>query len=139
MIYKLMRLLAQWLLFFVGVTALYGGSKLLSDPSGQALGLPEDYLEALPFGSFFIPGMALFVLIGVSSLLVCLSVAAHLRHYGWYVAAQGLVLAGWVLVQLILFATFEPVLHTPYLSIAMVLMVVGFWLKQAEKKRRMIL
>ncbi len=139
MIYKLMRLLAQWLLFFVGITALYGGSKLLSDPSGQALGLPEEYLEELPFGSFFIPGMALFVIIGVSSLLVCLSVAAHVRYYGWYVAAQGLVLAGWVLVQLILLGSFVPVLHTPYFSIAMVLMVVGFWLQQAEKKRNLIL
>ncbi len=61
-----------FLLAFLGLSAIAGGGALIISPSGKLLGgLPLSILERSPFNDFLIPGIILFVVLGlVPSLLV---------------------------------------------------------------------
>lgn len=60
------------LLSFLGLSAIGGGGALIISPSGKLLGgLPLSILERSPFNDFLVPGIILFVVLGIiPSLLV---------------------------------------------------------------------
>ena len=60
------------LLAFLGLSAIGGGGALIISPSGKLLGgLPLSILERSPFSDFLVPGIILFVVLGIiPSLLV---------------------------------------------------------------------
>ncbi len=60
------------LLAFLGLSAIGGGGTLIISPSGKLLGgLPLSILERSPFNDFLVPGIILFVVLGIiPSLLV---------------------------------------------------------------------
>ncbi len=60
------------LLAFLGLSAIGGGGALIISPSGKLLGgLPLSILQNSPFTNFLIPGIILFVVLGVlPSLLI---------------------------------------------------------------------
>ena len=60
------------LLAFLGLSAIGGGGALMISPSGKLLGgLPLSILERPPFNDFLVPGIILFVVLGIiPSLLV---------------------------------------------------------------------
>ncbi len=67
----------HFLLSFLGLSALGGGGALILSPSGKLLGgLPLSILERSPFQNFLIPGIILFVVLG---LVPCLLVFALLK------------------------------------------------------------
>jgi hypothetical protein len=59
-------------LAFLGLSAIGGGGALIISPSGKLLGgLPLSILELSPFNDFLVPGIILFVVLGIiPSLLV---------------------------------------------------------------------
>jgi hypothetical protein len=61
-----------FLMTFLGISALGGGAALIISPSGKLLGgLPLSILEHSPFNSFFLPGIILFIFLGlIPGLLV---------------------------------------------------------------------
>ena len=69
---KTARNIHPFLLAFLGLSAIGGGGALIISPSGKLLGgLPLSILERSPFNSFLIPGIILFVVLGlVPGLLV---------------------------------------------------------------------
>jgi hypothetical protein len=69
---KTTRNIHLFLLGFLGLSAIGGGGTLIISPSGKLLGgLPLSLLKNSPFDNFFIPGIILFVVLGVvPSLLV---------------------------------------------------------------------
>ncbi|MEO7046437.1 MAG: hypothetical protein ABI091_14090 [Ferruginibacter sp.] len=60
------------LLAFLGLSAIGGGGALIISPTGKLLGgLPLSILERSPFNDFLVPGIILFVVLGIiPSLLV---------------------------------------------------------------------
>lgn len=67
-----------FLLAFLGLGAIGGGGALLISPSGKLLGgLPLSILERSPFTDFFVPGIILFVVLG---LIPCLLVYALIKR-----------------------------------------------------------
>ena len=60
------------LLVFLSLSAIGGGGALIISPSGKLLGgLPLSILERSPFNDFLIPGIILFVILGlIPGLLV---------------------------------------------------------------------
>ena len=50
---------------FQALSGLWGGLILMIYPSGKAMQLPLSFLANTPFNNFFIPGMILFLFIGV--------------------------------------------------------------------------
>jgi hypothetical protein len=65
------------LLAFLGLSAIGGGGALIISPSGKLLsGLPLTILEQSPFNNFLIPGIILFIVLGI---IPCLLVFALLK------------------------------------------------------------
>jgi hypothetical protein len=59
------------LLAFLGLSAIGGGGALIVSPSGKLLGgLPLSILEHSPFTDFIIPGIILFLFLGVTPSLL---------------------------------------------------------------------
>lgn len=54
------------LLLFLGISAIGGGGALIISPSGRLLGgLPLSILKNSPFSNFLIPGIILFLILGI--------------------------------------------------------------------------
>lgn len=63
-----------FLLLFLGLSALGGGSLLIISPSGKLIGgLPLSILDHSPFSNFLIPGIILFLILGLSPLLLAVA------------------------------------------------------------------
>lgn len=58
------------LMFFQGVSGLYGGSLLVFDPSGELLKLPLLLLESTPFNNYLFPGIILLLILGIIPTIV---------------------------------------------------------------------
>lgn len=59
------------LLLFLGLGATGGGAFLIISPSGKLIGgLPLSILEHSPFSDFLIPGIILFLILGIAPFLI---------------------------------------------------------------------
>lgn len=101
------RLLAIVLLFVMGVNALAAGYSFMMAPSGKDVGLSARYLQFSPFTNFFIPGLVLFLLNGVLSIFAAISIIRKTKHYPQLIFLQGLILGGWIVIQVIMVRDFN--------------------------------
>jgi hypothetical protein len=99
---RFLKILASLLLLLNGIGALYGGMNLIMNPDGSSINLPLDLLDDSPFINYFIPGIILFTTIGLFSLFICVALLLKLRNYSRFIMAQGAILVGWILIQIIL-------------------------------------
>lgn len=125
---NVLRLLAVLLLLLNGTGAIFGGWSLITDPSGGDIGLPLSYLKASPFHNYVIPGIILFSLIGIFSMVTAASTIFRWRHHEWLMMAQGIFLVGWILVQMILLNHFY-YLQFVFGGIGLAFLVIGYYLK----------
>ncbi|WP_162793651.1 hypothetical protein [Runella rosea] len=102
---KALRFTAIFLLLFNGIGALYGGGLLILDPTGDKLQLPLSYLQHAPFKDYLIPGIVLFLANGVLSCVVCILTFTHHRRYAHFIILQGVILSGWILIQVLMVQT----------------------------------
>ncbi|WP_310556277.1 hypothetical protein [Flavobacterium sp.] len=59
------------LLVFLGLSAIGGGGALIISPTGELLGgLPLSILKNSPFDNFLIPGIILFIVLGIFPLFI---------------------------------------------------------------------
>lgn len=123
-----LRVLVVGLEGFVGVGAVYGGVALLAD-SWQ---LPSEWLEALPFEGWSIPGGLLLGLVGVPGL-----VGASLEALGrrWVIPwslAYGVGLVAWIGVQVLLV---PPFFLQPVIAVAGTAIAAASWARMAWHQR----
>jgi hypothetical protein len=119
------RTIAISALWFLSISAMVGAIPLLLDPTGRPWGyMTLDMLQHSPVHAFLIPGVILFLANGVMSLFVLDAMRHYRRGYGWWVAFQGCVLAGWIVVEIILLcvAAWPQIL---YLAVGVVLITTG--------------
>lgn len=127
---KTLRIAAIILLMANGISALLPGALLICDPSGRPLQMPLSMLQYSPFKNFLIPGILLFVMIGVSSVTIAILTIRRFQRYARLVLFQGCILAGWIVIQVYLLRSFH-VLHLIYGLIGLVLMALGFSLRKS--------
>ncbi|MBF7097199.1 hypothetical protein [Alkalibacter mobilis] len=97
--------------FFVGLGALFGGYTAISDPTGKSIGLDAEVaLRYGPFDDFLIPGLFLFVIIGLGNLFVGYLGIGKSRLFSFASFAQGAVLVSWIVIQCLILADVN-VLH----------------------------
>jgi hypothetical protein len=120
----LVKISSLLLLLFLSFGAIYGGLYLVIDPSGISLGLPISLIDNTPFTDYLIPGMILFVMIGLLPLSIAALTVFGVRNYGWFIVFQGCVLAGWLTVEVIM-GIFDPFVHTGYYGVAALLIIIG--------------
>ena len=109
-------------LTILAVGALYGGYALLADVTGGILEIPQAWLAGTPFSDYLIPGLFLFVVFGIGSLVVMFALWARpniglfngltkLTHEHWAWAATfalGVILVLWIVIQYLLLQRFHP-------------------------------
>jgi len=64
---------------FLGLSALFGGGALILSPSGKLLGLPLYLIEDTWFHSFLIPGLILFIVLGVIPTLIAFALNGKIK------------------------------------------------------------
>jgi hypothetical protein len=111
---------------FLGISSLAGGSGLLVDPSGQALGLPVELLEGSVFPDYLVPGLVLFFVLGVAPLVVAWGLWRRTSWSRLAVPLVGLALMIWIGVQIVVIGyAGDPPLQLAYLLLGLSILVVG--------------
>ena len=129
---KPLRIVALLTLLFLGVTSIVGSIPLILDPSGGMLGLPLSLLKHSAFHNYLIPGLILLVTNGLVVVVVFVAAARRVAGYGNMIATQGVVIAGWITVEVILLQTVVWA-HYVYWAVGLVLMVCGVALRRDRK------
>jgi hypothetical protein len=70
------------LLFFQSVSGLAGGIALMAEPGGSIMHLPITLLNNSPFANYMIPGVILFILLGVFPAFLSYALMFH-PHWEW--------------------------------------------------------
>ena len=135
---KTTRTILLILLGFLGLGAVGGGAVLLVSPSGKLVGMPLSMLDTSPFTSFLIPGLLLFIVIGLGP---CLLVIALLKkpasrfaeqlnfftdmHWSWtFSIYMAFALIIWIQAEMV-FLQAVHWLHTAYMLLAMAILFVA--------------
>jgi hypothetical protein len=86
---------------FIGVGAIDGGYLLISDPSGANMGFDLELLRSSPFKDYLIPGVLLFSINGLGSILGGLLSIMRYRFSGELAMILGLFLVLWIIFQML--------------------------------------
>lgn len=125
------RILIIILLAFNGIGAVYGGILLIADPEGWKLGIPTSVLKHSPFDDFLIPGIILFLVLGLGSLLSCALVILNTRRYPFWVILMGFILSVWISIQMLMLRDIH-LLQILYAIIGLSLMILGILERKQE-------
>ena len=101
---------------FQAVGALAGGAVLVTSPKGGIIKMPLSSLKGSPFSDFLIPGIILFVVLGVGPLVVAwallrrprsaaLEAVNPFRHEYWGWTLSGVIGVGlviWIAVEVLI-------------------------------------
>jgi hypothetical protein len=114
---------------FIGLGALGGGFMLVRDPSGSTLELPMSLLEGSPFPDFIIPGMFLFAVNGVGSMIGA-GLSFTRRRYAQEIAiVLGAILVAWIVIQVVIISSFHW-LHVLYFILGVVELGIGLYIRR---------
>lgn len=98
---------------FLGLNGIWGGGSLMLAPDGRLLQMPLSNLQKAPFPNYFLPGLLLFLFLGVYSLAVAYSLWRRpawrwpdainpfkQMHWSWTASlAVGIIAVIWIAVQ----------------------------------------
>jgi hypothetical protein len=123
-----LKILTVLLLLFNGIGAIYGGGNLILHPDGSSIELSPDWLKHTPFPDYLIPGIILFIANGLLSVFVLGTLLLKHRNYHTFVIAQGIILVGWIAIQIMLIQTIY-FLHGILGAVGLALIILG-WLQK---------
>jgi hypothetical protein len=126
------------LLFFLGMGAIFGGTVFIISPSGELFGMPLSMLNNSPFKNFLIPGIILFLVLGLVPVAIAIALikkpvskvleAFNLYkdiHWAWtYTIYIAFALIIWIQVQMMIFQAVDW-LHTFYMFFAVLIIFVA--------------
>ena len=133
---NLLRISAILLLLFNGIGALYGGWSLISHPDGSGMGMPLSMLQHSPFQDYYIPGWILLICNGLFSMSILALLLTGDDRYNRLLVLQGIILLGWLLVQVIMIQTF--VMLQLICAIVGCCMILTGWLSSRMKQRKLV-
>ncbi len=114
---------------FLSLGALVGGAMLMLLPDGSGFGMPLSMLEHSGFSDFRTPGLILAIVNGVWPLVSAFAVQRRLPWATVSVVMTGVVLTGWIAVQVVLLRGFS-VLHGVYLLLGLAIAALGVALQK---------
>lgn len=125
--------LAVALEIFLGVGALFGGGVFILAPDGHLLGMPLTMLTGTPFQSFLVPGILLFSLVGVVPIVAAAITARHQAIAPLAAVVVGLILMGWITIEMVILAGPTSLFWALYLVLGTVIAAIGVaWVRQAR-------
>jgi hypothetical protein len=120
---------------FIGLGAVGGGLGLVLEPRGANLGMSLEALENSPFSTYLVPGVVLFVVNGLGSLVGAAASFTRYRYAGETAMALGVFLVAWIILQVYWIAAFHW-LHALYLGLGLLELVLGWSLRTYTKRER---
>lgn len=116
------------LLIITSLNALAAGFSMMVEPSGKDLGMsPETVLQHAPFPDFFIPGITLFTMVGLLSMLAAILAMMRHKNRSKVIMLQGIVLTGWIFFQVIFLEQFNW-MHATFGTLGILFFYWGFML-----------
>ncbi len=125
------RAAAVALCLAAGLPALFGGVALMTRPDGSLIGLPLRLLEHSPFRDFLVPGLLLFVFVGLANTWSAILLLRRSGTAPMVSVLSGSALAVWMLVQIAMLRSLHP-LQAAYLALGIAIIAVS-----AQSIRRM--
>lgn len=128
---KIFRYIAMLLLLLNGVSAVFGGYVLIDDPTGGGMHMPVELMKTGPFKDYLIPGIYLFSVLGIGSLVVLFMVIFHTRYHAQAVFLEGLATIAWIVIQMIVVQDIV-LLQIVYLSVGAILVLCSLSLSNSR-------
>ena len=94
-----LRLISIWMLFFLSVSAFFGGILFLIAPDGSLLHISTQLLNGSIFKDYFYPGLILLTANGIIPILIAVIVIKQNIYYPMLCIAQGVILVIWITVE----------------------------------------
>ena len=134
-------------LLFLAFGALFGGGSLIIRPDGSGFGMPVSILANSPFSDFTLPGLILFILFGVGSLIALYGLIARPRwawtepltrslHVQWSLAVAAIIGLGqmiWIVVEVAMIRGVSW-LHPTFFLIGLAIVLLAFMDKRTADK-----
>lgn len=114
-------------LMFVGIGALFGGALGITDPYGTSFGMPPEVLRRGPFESFLIPGLFLFLVLGIGHIVSSIFVMRRLKFHVYISGLAGCILMAWILIQVYILNSVN-ILHIIYFFIGLAESLVALYM-----------
>ena len=113
---KILRFLLVAIIVILALSGIAGSIGLIIDPSGNTLQIPTSLLENTLFSSYLIPGIILFLLLGIFPIFVAFGLITKKRlkfadkinpykkrHWAWsYSLYYGIILVLWIDFQVMM-------------------------------------
>jgi hypothetical protein len=96
------RIVAIVALVFLFLSGVVGAIPLIVNPGGEPWSMPQSLLKYSPFRSYLVPGIILLIANGLLTLWVLWMTVSRRPRFGWWVFVQGIVLLGWLIVEVAL-------------------------------------
>ena len=127
----MLKNLAICLLVLNGLAAVFGGSKLVLDRSGKSLQLPLEFLLKSPFHDYLVPGLVLFIVLGLGSLVIAGLALARNNLHPLLTAIGGSVIVAWIVIQILMIRVLF-VLQYVIGGLGVLLLIIGIveWRRQ---------
>lgn len=125
-------IIAITLLFISDISALAAGYAFMNDPTGRNLGMATAYLRHSPFDDFFIPGVVLFLMIGLTSVIISIIALLRRSFYPSLISLQGAALLVWIMAQISFLGFLHP-MHVVMGMISVILILSGYYLKNISR------
>lgn len=125
---NLARAVTIVLLFVLGIPALFGGAALIINPSGHSLGMDTVALTGTVFSDYLLPGVILFLALGVLGTSAAILTLGKYKYYPLLVLYQGVVLTIWIMVQIYMLPEMH-LLQIVYGFIGLLLIMLGNYLR----------
>ena len=111
----------------MGIGALFGGAIAIIDPYEALLGISTELLKKGPFSNFLIPGLFLFIVIGLGHLLSFWFVKRKMKFHPYLSGAMGCILMAWIVIQCYILETIN-ILHVIYFAIGVIEGLVSLYM-----------
>ena len=126
-----MKLIKNILMFFhgfIGIGALFCGVFAMSNPSGIEFGMPAtEVLKGSPFVDFFIPGIFLFVVIGLGNIVAFFIGKSNHKYQYYSSGCLGLILSMWIVIQCYIISTIH-LLHISFFAFGVMQIILSIYL-----------
>lgn len=86
--------------------------------------MPLELLQNSPFQDYLIPGLILFTVLGIGSIAAAIVSIRRTPHYSLWIIVLGVLMAGWILVQILMLQTLHG-LHYLYGGTGWALLLLG--------------
>lgn len=93
------RRVITFISILIGINGLAGGYAAVRQPDGP-FGIPTAVLKNGPFNSFLIPGITLFVIIGIGHLINAYFLIKKFRAHEYVLGIMSAVTMGWIGIQI---------------------------------------